>query len=200
MNYFFRTPKTGSSYMNNTLQRIMLENPHLEVKILDHSAHSSILKDIEFKEDDFIFTFTRNPYSRIVSAYLYLMTGGNPQSKDDLADSIRYVRPYKTFKEFVYSLSHESMKQIHIKPMFDWMCDNSGNVIPHFVGKVESLQSDFNLICDMLTIPHQHLNAHDSNYTNGKHYTEYYDDETRDIIAVKYAEDIEVFDYKFEEG
>jgi hypothetical protein len=65
-----------------------------------------------------------------------------------------------------------------------------------FIGKIENLQNDFNTICDNIGIPRKPLTQR--NKSKHDHYSKYYDKETRDIVASRFAEDIEMFGYKFE--
>ena len=128
-------------------------------------------------ESYFKFAFVRNPYDRCLSAWKYSLKKG-------------FTNPDNNFPNYVKHLNQNNTDAKYFSQYeFVEGCD--------FVGKLENLQEDFNIICDKIGIPQKQL-PH-INKSKHKHYTEYYDEETKQIVAERYAKDIEYFRYEFGE-
>ena len=70
--------------------------------------------------------------------------------------------------------------------------------LPDYIGKIDTLQEDLNHVCDSIGIdPVQLIHKNASPH---KHYSSYYDDETKDIVAKIFAKDIKHFGWIFEEA
>lgn len=131
--------------------------------------------------DSFTFTSVRNPYSRAVSMYQLKMWGDE-----------------KTFKDFCKKIEQEKYPskaaKWHSTTLTEHIVDGDCLKVD-FVIRLENLERDFGIVCDKIGIPQQKLSHH--NVSKHKHYTEYYDNESREIIEEKYGKDIEYFGYKF---
>ena len=145
----------------------------------------------------FSFSFVRNPWDRLVSTFFFLKSGGH--HKNDMSAYSKYMKTHsESFKEFIIEkFNNEAINQvIHLKPQHHWICKND-QVCVDFLGKTESLQNNVNELCSALNI--ESIELRHLNQSTHKHYAEYYDNETREIVAEKYARDIEYFGYKFGE-
>ncbi len=135
----------------------------------------------------FKFSFVRNPWARIVSSYKF-----------------KGVSAKIDFKTFLFSHMPEpgwTAIYRHFIPQYDYLYDEHGNCLVDFIGKFESLQNNFDQVCRKLGITQRslpHANKSTENLARtGKHYTDYYDDESRQFVADKYRNDIQSFDYEF---
>jgi hypothetical protein len=175
-------PKTGTTSINNAIYRGgIMEKYDFTVEMsqkagLRHATYDQCIKKFPTCKNYFAFTFVRNPWDRFVSCWFF--------KKYNARHTIPKNLP---LKEFLLNILATDQKTQH--SYIRGFTNNS------FVGRFESLQEDFNMVCDKIGIPQQKL-PH-TNKTNHKHYAEYYDDETRKIVAEKYARDIEYFGYKF---
>jgi len=148
----------------------------------------------EFWDSYFKFSFVRNPWDLVISnfiwAHLGLKRAPNKQNlKEFILDIKSKVKPARFLdpkSEWVWSCDQ-----------FSFLADSEGAICMDFIGRFENLQEDFNIACDKMGTPRQKL-PH-TNKTKHKHYTEYYDDETKQIVAEKYAKDIDYFGYQFGE-
>jgi len=84
----------------------------------------------------------------------------------------------------------------HQHSQMTFLVDADNNMRMDHILRFENLNEDWCNFCKKvgldLELPHV-------NKSPGKHYTEYYDDETREIVAKRYAKDIEYFNYEFGE-
>ena len=134
------------------------------------------------KDSYFSFTFVRNPYSRAVSLYNY----NKPFQKN--SDQF-------SFRDYITSDDPKlNCDPAHGRHQHEYVFDCEGKSMIDFVGRVENIQEDFNTICDRIGIARIELPI--VNKKTFKHYTEYYDDETRSIVAELYKQDFEKFNYQ----
>ena len=158
---------------------------------LQHLMASHIIQEVGegIFSKYFTFSFVRNPWDKMVSQYNYTIA-----KRVDLLDHIGITKS-SSFEEYIKCV-------FDVEIFVQWDCQYKflymdGNCVVDFIGRFENLQEDFNIVCDKIGIPQQQL-PH-KNKSKHKSYTEYYNDETRQIVAKKYAKDIEMFGYEFGE-
>jgi hypothetical protein len=133
----------------------------------------------------FKFSITRNPYDMVISLYK--------------APAFRNIG-YSSGKSLKYFLSnYKPCAWEHGTACSDYLNRQDLDHIGEFNDRDKTIdiindKTGLSLEKSLQLRPVQSL----SKRSHKKHYSEYYDDETRAIVAQKYAEDIERFEYKFE--
>lgn len=180
------------------------------------TSHQAKILYSKYWDDYFKFAFVRNPWPRTISL------AKNPTHGVYVDHSNKYIDFNRDIQIPHYILRNHPQCNLNS----NWLKQSQGFELfcPHqqkdlyikqpiknsiylnylledldFIGRFENLQEDWLFISEKIKIKKQ-LNkiepTKDKNYT---HYTEYYNDETREIVAQKYARDIKQFGYKFGE-
>ena len=188
---YVHIPKTGGTSIENVLQD----------KTTPKNSGSTHLKIIDYKnkfsneyEHYFKFSFVRNPWDRIVSGFHYFESGGN----GSIYDSNKKKLFGDNFKKFVKNLdAYCKLKDPHfLEPQYEYIyIDGKSELNKLF--RFEQIKNEFTILRETLNL--EVNNLYKTRISKHKHYTEYYDDETRQIVAEKYAKDIEYFGYEFAE-
>ncbi len=149
----------------------------------------------------FKFTFIRNPWDRLYSAYCFLKKGG--MNKTDRAWANANIASYDNFTGFVKGwLNRKNIfKYVHFIPQYWFLYDPAiKDIIVDFVGFYENLNEDFQYIKNRLSMGPALTLMRDRRTSSGHqpHYTSVYTPETRDIVAEVYKWDIEYFGYSFD--
>ena len=206
---FVHIAKTGGTSVRAALQKYRWRDPSylpqwLASKLSSATGHRVGIKlprhckaitaqemlPRDYFEGLFKFAFVRNPWDLQVSSYHHIKR-----------ERPHLVLPNETFEAFLRrKLDPERPWQYHIDTSItlqsDYLIDLHGRQIVDFIGHYETLQDDFDHVCDQLSVPRQVL-PHKRKAGDRHGYREYYNDSTRDLVAQHFAADIERLHYTF---
>jgi hypothetical protein len=140
----------------------------------------------------FWFAIVRNPWDRLVSSFV---------KKD--GDLLRQARAAGVELEGLsfddYVLATGELRHAHLQPQWEYLLDDEGNCLVDFVGRFETLTDSFGEVCRRLGVHRQLPHAKRSRRREFSDYRRYYSDATRSVVAQRYARDIALFGYEFQE-
>jgi hypothetical protein len=147
------------------------------------------------------FTVVRNPWDRVVSAFAYAQmpqSHWHGQGKAPHPD-LELLRG-RSFADCVHLLTGDRKQLQHESwhPQYLWMVGTDAGKLISKVDQVlacENLAEDFTKLCTLWDISCDLLPQ--MNRSERGDYRDYYDDETRALVAKHYSVDIGVFKYTF---
>ena len=170
---FIHIPKSaGNSVRDWLLTNVATSRAMFKKSYMkDHAPYSYIKKAKKNVDHGLVFAIVRNPWDRVLSAYHY------HRGKDRYGNDIDFDTFVKTHMRAANRPQHEYV-------------DDSVLIL-----KLENITEDFKQIQEYFNVykplPIKNASQHG-------HYTEYYTDETRKIVADCFNIDIETYKYKYE--
>jgi hypothetical protein len=173
---------------NNWLRR---NRAHLTIPELRNKG------SMEPYEDYFKFTFIRNPWDRLVSAYYHGYMHEDMSFKKWLFEKAVPLKEQLYPKgEFVIYTSRK-MDHVLLSPQYRYVYNSvrCKEQVVDFIGRFENLEDDWIKVADRLGVQR---NLPKINKKEKSNYQYFYDSESIDTVADMYEFDIKLFSYKFD--
>ena len=152
-------------------------------------SHYNYLSTRYFKQL-FKFTFVRNPYFRLLSAYKYSFK----QAQEHPKTSVRFVTKFESFELFVKEWLNQKNVYSHyfFLPQYKYICDQNKNIKVDYVGKFEDIGNDFSYVQKTLNITEALPEVNKSPKRNVVEYS----DEIAELVYQVYKDDFDLFGYE----
>ncbi len=130
----------------------------------------------------FKFAFVRNPWDRLVSQYKYIL-----QVPAHHRHRLVQKMTFAEFADYWTGGGYASQTA--------FVTDSTGTVIVDFIGRCENIDDDFAHICRQLGVE---PNIGHANRSRRKDYRSYYDAHSRDMVAARLRDELDMFEYTFD--
>jgi hypothetical protein len=229
---FIHNPKCGGVYVRTILERYYefktIKEKHNDYNLFfDNESCIKIAEDIDAHtirkygkyryfyshqlmdkrafDEYFSFTFVRNPYEKIYSAYCYLKKqlemSGNIKIRNSFENK-EYFTDFNTFIKNINNVNNISFFHAFIT-QYDQLIDYSNNIKINYVGRTENLDIDLIEILELIgikDIKHMKLLFFDKrlNKTTDEMYNIAieYNEESFQFVNNYFKKDFDIFGYK----
>lgn len=179
---WYRVAKVGSSTVFDVFERagvtFVAKNPYwCHYPVSDYAGYTK-------------FTFVRNPWDRLVSCWLDKVVKFNFYKFSE--ENWKKMKDFKNFICYVEEIGVMTCNDPHLRMQCTLIDLNHID----FIGRFETFEADYRKILDMLGIGEIEISNKNAS-KNRKHFREYYNDETRQLVAQIYKLDIQIFNYQF---
>jgi hypothetical protein len=148
----------------------------------------------------FKFSFVRNPWDRLLSAFAHLKGGGEPLARREELWSKRHLGDIEEFEQFVLRLRNSRFRSliladVHFRPQLNWITlPGSERIAVDYLGRFESLEEDYSEVAHRLGIGNS---LPIRKRTKRPRYREAYSPEMGRIVEEIFRNDIERLGYSF---
>ena len=204
---FIHVQKTGGASFSMLLKNNI---PDLKSVLRQHATVREAKEILGDNWDDYYkIAFVRNPWDRLVSWYSMITQYGKKLTwNEKLVNLVKRERHNKiwqyvlihsdSFEDFICNCA-DATNRAGWKPFLynqtDYLVDEYGNILVDYIGRYENYAEDVKNIfqqikIEITDIPHL-------NKSSRLDYKSYYNDVTRDIVALRFRKDIVNFNYKY---
>jgi sulfotransferase famil protein len=191
-----------------SFEAVLMDNiPDLKSLPGTHDHAAWVKEELGDKWDEYYkVAFVRNPWDRLVSWYTMIIEKGDTTWYKRMTGLGKYnkIRQYvldnaNSFDDFICkctaTIADTDGKKSFWYNQLDYISDRDGKVMVDYIGRFENLVEDTTTVLRQLgiegaSLPHKNGSDH-------KNYRLYYNDQTKDLVAKRYARDIEYFGYEF---
>jgi hypothetical protein len=185
---FIHVPKTGGQSVEQALFGRPLYLGHFRLVRYEKESPENF-------KSFYKFAFVRNPYTRMLSAYRYLMAHSNWPEDIEFRD--RTLSRYRDFENFIVNGLRQNQaigRYPHFRPQIFQLKNSAGAIGVDFIGRFENLREDYETIRQRLGFgdPLPWLNRSQP-LASGSH--DCFSGQTAAIVWEFYKEDFEAFGY-----
>lgn len=201
-----RVPKVANSSIKAALCRLLSTPPEQGVRttadsfwrVATHGETSLITpkRARQLRASHFSFSFVRNPFDRLVSAYNNKIMENDKISEAMKTMGLELRMPFVDFVDRVCATTDENM-DIHLLPQSSILCTDE-HLVPKFIGWMEHINIHWQMLQQRMQqeglpelgkLPHKNMRR-----ASGSRLTDYFSNQSLiSKVATRYSRDLEFF-------